>query len=235
MEECLQMKKKWKSNFIMTEDFFNNNSGQSKHLFGDLVNVRFLFFARRGTIHEHLQRQAKHRSVMWFRTRGHNLPQQADNAYSSSLSVSCSPSASLRQSLSVWLKQLSFGPGPVDKVSVYVYLRAPSSAHYHENGLSPPLILRVSVVINVFIQILRKHGGEDGKHGAPSRRGCGWACHLALTGVWPQVSPEKPPEPCTCVRRFVIARVWGKSNDQARSNTGHPFGLRNRREHARRI
>ncbi|KAM3585545.1 uncharacterized protein V6R79_020564 [Siganus canaliculatus] len=39
-------------------------------------------------------------------------------------------------------------------------LRASCSVHYHENGLSRLLILRVSVVINVFIHSLGKRGRE---------------------------------------------------------------------------
>lgn len=71
------------------------------------------------------------------------------------ISVSVSPA-----SLSVPLRSSLSRPGPLDKVSVCVYLWAPSSAHYHENGLSPALILCVSVVINVFIQTLCSGGGS---------------------------------------------------------------------------
>lgn len=99
------------------------------------------------------------------------------------LSVSVSPAI-----LSVPLRSSLSRPGPLDKVSVCVYLRAPSSAHYHENGLSPALILCVSVVINVFIQTLHSSGGRGWEDTAPakkkyrlSRERCGPTCHLVST------------------------------------------------------
>lgn len=56
---------------------------------------------------------------------GHNLPQRSN---------ACPLPVRLP---SGWLKQSSSSSGPVDKVSVCVYLRAPSSEHYHENGFKP--------------------------------------------------------------------------------------------------
>lgn len=97
---------------------------------------------------------------------GHNLPQLTDIFFSPCLfPVSCQ---CLSASLSVLLRSSLSGLGVFDKVSVCVYLHAPSSVHYHENGLSPLLILSVSVVINVFIHTLRSREGigihGNGKH-----------------------------------------------------------------------
>lgn len=112
------------------------------------------------------------------------------------LSVSVSPA-----SLSVPLRSSLSRPGPLDKVSVCVYLRAPSFAHYHENGLSPALILCVSVVINVFIQTL--HGG-----GSSGGRG------------WEDTAPAKKKTPfprkmrsnmSPCVDSEIAASVSGTS------------------------
>lgn len=112
-----------------------------------------------------------HQHFIWTTTTTQSTP--ADCLAPTPSAVCCPLSVSVSTvSLPLSLRSSVSGLDPSIRWVFVFICEQPAPPHYHENGLSPLLIRRVSVVINVFIQtlLLPRGGGEEGTENTLHRR-----------------------------------------------------------------